>query len=604
MKKFFFLGALFAVGLGFTACSSDKDEVAEANIADKFDAKGEAKVCFRISTAASVSGTRAGDDSANDNYVVGDDNEYAIKDATLVLFQGSSEATATFVNAYPLTATPLGIQDYDVSDLYTATITNKGISGSNLYALIVANGGASSNSVLVKSGDNWQLNGITLTTSTTFATFQTTELAAAKLGSQATGMLMTNAPQSTMKGGETKPTLADIKILVAVTADNIAQSETTASANPIRVFVERAAAKVQVEVADGVTKVGNTGPTFTSQNVKWVTDNKEATFYTVRVPSAASDNSNSSVKKYYEYTNEGLSPSSYRFFSEILESNRTDTYRLYWAIDPHYDYTEVSTESTTALVGSMATDADIANTAGSSAYEYITENTFNEFGLTKDRTTRVLLSITFNGGNDFFTVNGADGIFLTGDCKTDGTLAKKLLEYVVNLAAVQTWITDNTKDQTKITVEVTTPSTAGAVPDANVVVKYEGATDTDLTTAAGNVATNMNAICYKGGKAYYQARIKHFGDAHTPLGAAAGSTYELLYGDPSTSGSTTAKNFLGRYSVVRNNWYILKVTAVKQLGSATIPTPDYTPDDDNNQYITTEIYVNKWAQRTQDVELY
>lgn len=602
MKKLFFLGALFAVGLGFTACSSDKDEATETNILDKFDAKGEAKVCFRISTAASSQATRAGENSANDNYVVGDANEYVIKDATLVLFQGSSEAAATFVNAYPLTATSLGIQDYDVSDLYTATITNQGISGTNLYALIVANGGALSNSVLVKSGDDWKLNGTTLTTSTTFATFQTTELAAAKLGNQTTGMLMSNAPQSTMKGGSVKPTLAAIKILVTVSAENIAQSESTASANPIRVFVERAAAKVQVEVASGVTKVGTTGPTFASADVKWVTDNKEATFYTVRVPSAASGNS--SVDNYFEYTNDGLATPSYRFFSEILESNRTDTYRLYWAIDPHYDYNAVSTSSTTALVGSVATDAEITNATGASTYEYITENTFNEFGLTKDRTTRVLLSITFNGGNDFFTVNGADGIFLTGDCTTDGTLAKKLLEYVVNLAAVQTWITTNTKDQSKITVEVTAPTAAGAVPNANVVVKYDGATDADLTTAAGNVATNMNAICYKGGKAYYQARIKHFGDTHTPLGAAAGSTYNQLYGDPSTSGSNTAKNFLGRYSVVRNNWYILKVTAVKQLGSATIPTPDYTPDDDNNQYITTEIYVNKWAQRTQDVELY
>ena len=97
--------------------------------------------------------------------------------------------------------------------------------------------------------------------------------------------------------------------------------------------------------------------------------------------------------------------------------------------------------------------------------------------------------------------------------------------------------------------------------------------------------------------------IKHVGDTHTPLGTLNGSTYTNIYGDPAASGSKTAKNFLGRYSVVRNNWYILRVTAVKKIGSATIPQPDTTPDDENNQYITTEIYVNKWAQRTQDVEL-
>ena len=151
---------------------------------------------------------------------------------------------------------------------------------------------------------------------------------------------------------------------------------------------------------------------------------------------------------------------------------------------------------------------------------------------------------------------------------------------------------------------MTAPDAAGSLANEKVSVNYDGIPDADLTTAAGNIATNMNAICYKGGKCYYQVRIKHFGDAHTPLGTPNGSTYEALYGDPATQGATVAKNFLGRYAVVRNNWYIIRVTAVKQIGSATIPTPDWTPDDDNNQYITTEIYVNKWAQRTQDAELY
>lgn len=139
--------------------------------------------------------------------------------------------------------------------------------------------------------------------------------------------------------------------------------------------------------------------------------------------------------------------------------------------------------------------------------------------------------------------------------------------------------------------------------DSGIAVKYNGADDSDLNTACGDIYNGLHPICYKDGLAYYQARIKHFGDTHTPLGSPEGSTYTAIYGDPAASGSLTAKNFMGRYSVVRNNWYVLRITAVKQIGSATIPTPDYTPDDDNNQYITTEIYVNKWAKRTQDVEL-
>lgn len=609
MKKLFLLGAVFAAGLLMTACSSDSNVPEEpvTNIADKFDAKGEAKVSFLISTATSTPMSRAGEKSENDNYVVGAEDEYAIKDALLVLFQGTSEAGATYVGVYPLTATRLNIQDYDVSDLYTATISNEGISSENtLYALVMVNAGSTTNQVLLKDGDTWKLNGTALTNSTTFSSFQTMELSPVKLGSQALGMLMCNAPQSTMYDTKTSsaPTKSDISTLVVISGENIATTESSASANPVRVFIERAAAKVQVTLADGVTKVGTSGPTFTSTDVKWVTDNKEPSFYTVRV---ASGTGNSSVDNYYAYTSDKLTSSySYRFFSAQLESSRTDTYRLYWAIDPNY-YSpshEVATDGNAPLVGSMADDASITNAAGTATYEYITENTFDEYGMTKNSTTRVLLRFTFNSGQDFYTVNGADGIFTNGDYTADGTLAKKLLEYVVNLATVKTWATSHTKDLSKIRVVVTAPDAAGSLANEKVSVNYDGTPDADLTTAAGNIATNMNAICYKGGKCYYQVRIKHFGDAHTPLGTPNGSTYEALYGDPATQGATVAKNFLGRYAVVRNNWYIIRVTAVKQIGSATIPTPDWTPDDDNNQYITTEIYVNKWAQRTQDAELY
>ena len=56
MRKLFLLGALFAAGLSFTACSSGNDSVDEqpTSILDKFDAKGQAKVSFLISTAASA----------------------------------------------------------------------------------------------------------------------------------------------------------------------------------------------------------------------------------------------------------------------------------------------------------------------------------------------------------------------------------------------------------------------------------------------------------------------------------------------------------------------------------------------------------------------
>ena len=616
MRKLFLLGALFAAGLSFTACSSGNDSVDEqpTSILDKFDAKGQAKVSFLISTAASATpGTRAaGENSENDNYVMGDADEYAIKDATLVLFQGTAESSATFLGAYTLTATKVGdITDTDVSALYTATISNEGVSSSNkIYALVMANAGSSTNNVLVQDGTTWKLNGTDLSGSTTFATFQTTQLAAEKLGNQAKGMLMSNAPLSAMNDTKTStaPTYSAITTLVEVSGENIATTESSASANPVRVYIERAAAKVQVTLGTGVTKVGTSGPTFQSTDVKWITDNKEPNFYTVRVAEGSQgSNNNSLASNYCAYTSEKLTSSyTYRFFSALQESSRTPKlYRTYWAIDPNYYYTKVAVSGDgDALVGSKASESEITKNAGDVDYDYITENTFNEFGMTKNSTTRVVLSIKFNSGNDFFTVDGADGIFTLGNCSTEGTLAKKVLEYVLVQSAVQTWITSNSKNQSKITVEVTAPDAAGAMTSTGIVVKYDGSVDASLNTACGNIYEGLHPICYKNGKCYYQVRIKHFGDSQTPLGTPGGSSYTQLYGDPSTNSATVAKNFLGRYAVVRNNWYIVKVTAVKQLGSATIPTPDWTPDDDNNQYITTEIYVNKWAQRTQNAELY
>lgn len=616
MKKLFVFAAIFAAGFAVTSCSSDKDDVVETNILDKFDAKGQAKVSFIINTAASTPESRAnGENSENDNYVVGDPDEYDIKDATLIVFQGASESAATFQGAYTLSATKLGLTDTDVSDLYTATISSEGISSSSkLYALVMCN--AVANGVLANpSGTTWTLNGTTLvstgSSATKFTDFQKEALDASKLGDQTKGMLMSNAPQSAMNDTKsaTAPSYSAIKTLVEITGSNIASTESSASANPVRVYVERAAAKVQVIVGSSVASP--VSGTISSSDVKWITDNKEATFYTVRVAEEASGNSNSNT--YRTFTSEKLASGtySYRFFSALKESSRSDDYRIYWAIDPHYDYKSVTTESTLTTdgtVGSIATAATLD--AGESNYEYITENTFNEYGLTKNRTTRVLLSIKFNGGNDFFTIDGAAGIFQTGTSATDGTLAKKVLEYVLSRADVQTWIASQATSesttaaavQAKISVVVTAPTAAGSM-DSGIAVKYDNADNSGLTTACGDIYKGLHPICYKGGLAYYQARIKHFGDTHTPLGSPEGSTYTAIYGDPGTSGSKTAQNFLGRYSVVRNNWYVLKITAVKQIGFATIPNPDWTPDDDKNQYITTEIYVNKWAKRTQDVEL-
>ena len=116
----------------------------------------------------------------------------------------------------------------------------------------------------------------------------------------------------------------------------------------------------------------------------------------------------------------------------------------------------------------------------------------------------------------------------------------------------------------------------------------------DVEAAVGSM------VYYKNGVSYYTVRIKHFGDDLTPwnknkLGVKAGEVY------PTTD---QAENWLGRYGVLRNNWYDITVQGVKGLGSATVPELTGTTDDELDSYIAVQINVLSWAKRTQNATLH
>ena len=95
---------------------------------------------------------------------------------------------------------------------------------------------------------------------------------------------------------------------------------------------------------------------------------------------------------------------------------------------------------------------------------------------------------------------------------------------------------------------------------------------------------------YLDGVTYYIARIKHFNEL-TPWTAGEG------YG-------TKNDKYLGRYGVLRNNWYDLSVTSISGLGYPDIPEVKPTvPDDENEQYINVEVKILSWAKRSQQIKL-
>ena len=84
-----------------------------------------------------------------------------------------------------------------------------------------------------------------------------------------------------------------------------------------------------------------------------------------------------------------------------------------------------------------------------------------------------------------------------------------------------------------------------------------------------------------------------------------------VYQEKVVSGTTTSyssadqdKYFLGRYGVVRNNWYNLNIQSVRKIGSPIPVTPDDTPDDEIENYLSVKIHILSWAKRTtQSVDL-
>ena len=121
-------------------------------------------------------------------------------------------------------------------------------------------------------------------------------------------------------------------------------------------------------------------------------------------------------------------------------------------------------------------------------------------------------------------------------------------------------------------------------------------TAADLTTFKPTIKVNE----FKDGYAYYTILIKHFGDELTPWNPSTKAT-------ESYPGTDNEKNWLGRYGVLRNNWYKLEVTGVAAIGASTPGelnvNHDTTPDDNLKRYISCKINALSWAVRKQGTTL-
>lgn len=581
IKHLFGLAVIAAMS---ASCSSNED-LGTAGPGTGTNETGVGYATFTINLP-SVSGTRATDAGGGAVVDPGTEDEYKVANATALIFQkyGSDEGSYKFVESVDLPDANVAWNN-DTEDGVTkskklvAKLTN--VDTKNTYGvLILLNNKTASGDVKIKlptagqSYNDWN---------NTAQTPKVTDLAATD------NFYMANAPLNES---------GSVTTLVTIDKNNIyaTQTEAESGTKAANVYVERGVAKMTV--ADPGTKTvtdkATTKPT-----------NSQVTF-----SNWALDITNK--KTFAVHNIDGLS----KDFPAIWTTERfTGTNnRVYWGKDPNYDKDELKladetndtkrTDEFNFITATSEINKDFANTTNTNPV-YCLENTFNLTNMYQGQTTRVIFKATYTpkdaDGNSL--AETADGTFYTiGNMKN--ILKGADLEAAVN-AAAKSALSDCTVDYTRFKTEAGSHvitladiKDASGTPLVATGKDYNGKTGDDIVTEintklglkAGRKEAMVGINTYLKGVTYYIARVKHFGsltDWHS------GESY----------GDNNAQ-YLGRYGMLRNNWYELKVGNVYGPGYPGVPPVDPTlPDDENEKYLSVSVKILSWAKRSDTVDL-
>ena len=542
------------------ACSSNDDLA--SNGKDNVGKTGEAYASFTINLPT-TSGTRvAGDPELNPGTAA----EYEVKNGTILIFDkdGLYVTSAQLGTMNPWTPVK-------TDGVTTAAITTVKLSG-------VKVGGDYQALVLLNNDVDATTSKVTLpTTGTPYATWsaEASNVNAEKYAST-DGIFMANAPKYT--GTTTEPTtLVPIANVCASREEAQAKVATT-------VYVERGLAKVTMQnfTADGYTVAEGTYKGDKVEIKNWQLDVINKSTFPVHQTGELS-------------TGFAAIWSTPRFYDGGNQSFK----RVYWGVDPNYSGATLQNLTACKKAFTMIGKNDIKGKTGNDHPQYCLENTFDLANMMQGQTTRVVFKAVY-----------------TPSALVDAT--DKTFYKIGNNTAI--WTKDNLEKQIH-TVAVTAMGITNADEQAKYVVKLD-ATDNNISGEAGQHLIKAENITYSGeaasskvtpdvvnkineklglsadagiatyldGVTYYIARIKHFNEL-TPW--TAGKPY-----------GTDNDKYLGRYGVLRNNWYDLSVTSISGLGYPDVPEVKPTvPDDENEQYINVEVKILDWAKRSQQIKL-
>ena len=583
MKKSLLFSAVLA-GLMLGSCSSS-DDLAGGNTPANQSGKGY--VAFNINLPSqSGSSSRAG--SENDQFDAGMKSEYDVKNATLLLFDGSDESTAQFKKAYPLNTAPW--TDKGKTDNVTTTsatiVQQVDAPSTNYLALVVLN----SNNVFTLGTDG----GITIDGSAfsgTLNDFLTKSAATDGKDLTKAGFYMANAPLANNPGGSSDPSGATINTLVSLDG-KIKETEAEAKAAPAEIYVERGVAKVTMQKGTSTSVTGSKPASSSASEVafevnSWTLDNTNKTTYLVR-----------STEGYGSWLSLASNATGVTNKYRFVGSNEVGSgmYRTYFAKDPNYD----TTGNSSATFNSSVT---FSSEFGNENPQYCFENTFDVDNQIDKYTTRVLIKAKLNSGNTFYVINGDENTIFDRTAVEKEIKKQFLLEY-------GSWIKANvtsptTVDESSLAVDFTDEAGAVTLNSINITgVTYVSGVTSLPSDYIETVMARLGSILeYKNGESYYFVRIKHFGDDLTPWNSTETEKPTSAIG-VYPSGTNRDGNYLGRYGVLRNNWYDIEVQGVKGLGSPKVPTVTTDTDDELKSYIAVKINVLSWAKRTQGAILH
>jgi hypothetical protein len=643
MQKKILHGLYLLCMLLTTACYNDYDaseKVARMDILSRFNAEGKAYLTVQIPLGGGA-GTRAV------TFDDGDGDEWKVRNIYILIFAGTSESNAKFASAYKVESPSLSLSAFEqVTATATITIDNANLNtGDKLFPFIVVNNNTSAITTSAFPATTVQFadGGAGLPVTLTGGASYFNALADVTIANYVDGdgyFLMTNA---TLADGNT--TSANIFRLPEMSPTFFFPTEAESRANTAAtVSVERLATKTTVEngLAAGYYKIlGNEYATFAAGDLSFALDNYNTKSYAYRHLSAVS------YQRFVETAPvDGGTPSVYRtYWGEDINyaDGVTTNFTNYTNASPSweamgssvycaentFDVRHMQDDCTTSVLVRLQLngggDFYTTNVTGSDIVFQPPRNEISEEGTSASSSfSRKAEDTGTTGATEATGTTGraevpTRSVVVTYDGSVTATIDDYLRTWLVEQsAALRSWLRDYAGDDARhLRITMTNDATTGrasatlsqtAQASGTGYNKFETATDAYTETGGQTLKAYLQSLLngltllyYKDGYCYYRVLVRHFDDTQTPWASAATMAYNTTLWAYGNGVDTYNNDYLGRYGMVRNNWYTISIRSVTHIGQPIIPPLTTDADDKVEQLLNTTLSISGWEANNQNL---